>query len=265
MFARKFRQAQAARAARRVECADVPVSRQLKGKIILGKYMGELLADGKPHGLGMAMYADECVYIGDWHSGKRTGFGILESGCNIFEGQYAEDVRTGHGIKTSRKQKRGNLKILQGRWSRGVLNGKTAADKMMALDAASKAREQADKIKKMLGVVGDDNDAQCKTREKQSKDKKETEGRLLQIVGGPCRPTKPRTHRNLERQNAARRVNPRCLRVLATGNTNAENCCWPTKPLQQVIQHRTSVRRNPNTIDTKAVQLPLNLDHASKM
>jgi hypothetical protein len=182
--------------------------------------MGEILADGKPHGLGMAMYADQCVYIGDWRGGKRTGFGILESGCNVFEGQYEEDVRTGHGIKTSRKNRKG---VMQGRWARGVLQGVTEADMALALSAQSKARQQAVKIKKMLGV-GDDVDVlpqQCKEGVNTAKKTVGTETKLLQIVGcpnivrsagpcvKPCRPTKLRTRPAYERVKNTRHVGSR--------------------------------------------------------
>ena len=64
MFARRFRQAQAERRSACLQCCDAPVGRLFKGKIILGKYLGETL-NRAPHGLGVAMYADDCVYIGE--------------------------------------------------------------------------------------------------------------------------------------------------------------------------------------------------------
>ena len=39
-------------------------------------YFGDVNSDGKPHGKGVAVYADNQYYCGDWVNGKREGAGV---------------------------------------------------------------------------------------------------------------------------------------------------------------------------------------------
>ncbi|CAM9672084.1 unnamed protein product, partial [Discosporangium mesarthrocarpum] len=64
------------------------------GEVYEGEYV-----DQERHGIGEYIYADNTVYIGEWHRGQRQGFGKLESADGaVYEGEFDHDLIHGDGV-----------------------------------------------------------------------------------------------------------------------------------------------------------------------
>jgi hypothetical protein len=51
-----------------------------------------------PQGEGRMIYANENIYEGQWHEGKRNGYGVLtKRNGDHFEGHWVNDLREGQG------------------------------------------------------------------------------------------------------------------------------------------------------------------------
>ena len=56
--------------------------------------------DGKMEERGEMVYADQSVYMGWWHLGKRDGHGRMEykSNNSVYIGAWENDMRSGYGV-----------------------------------------------------------------------------------------------------------------------------------------------------------------------
>lgn len=105
-------------------------------------YYGERNAEGKPEGMGIAVYADDQYYYGEWKNGVRSGEGSfmhyhIHTGVNKtdlytyhqYTGSWANDLPDGEGSEhyeydmSLLKENVGYNTNLIGSYSKGLING----------------------------------------------------------------------------------------------------------------------------------------------
>ena len=82
------------------------------------RYEGEC-ENGKPHGKGTMFYADNRLYIGEWYSGIKHGYGLLtQKNGDQYEGSFVNDKYNGKGTYYNHNGDR-----YVGEWKDDVLHG----------------------------------------------------------------------------------------------------------------------------------------------